>query len=71
MITIKKYNSNSFVVRPRDTEYFSFHEELRKLGGIYDPNLFTDKERKPGWIFRERDREKIEKYIEEVNTKKV
>lgn len=68
MITIKKYNSNSFVARPKVTVYYNSHaEELKKLGGIYEPNLFSDKERKPGWIFRERDIGKLEEYIEKMN----
>ena len=70
MLTIKKYNNNSFVVRPTNIEDLTLYkEELKKLGGVYDPNLFSDKTTKPGFIYRKKDRKTIEKYIETVNQK--
>lgn len=67
---IEEYSPKSLVLRGNTAfSTKSRKRELISMGGAF--NLFlrvkNSKQRKPGWIFRISDREKLEKYVERVN----
>ena len=69
ILNLADYSNKSIVVRGKDTNATrSGKEELKKLGGIYNPRLRTDNENiSPGWIFTTKDKDKIQNYINNVN----
>ena len=69
ILNLADYSNKSIVVRGKDTNATrSRKEELKKLGGIYNPRLRTDNENiSPGWIFPTKDKDKIQNYINNVN----
>lgn len=69
ILNLADYSNKSIVVRGKDTDATrSRKEELKKLGGIYNPRLRTENENiSPGWIFPTKDKDKIQNYINNVN----
>jgi hypothetical protein len=69
VLTVSEYSPRCLVVRgntasaTRDRK-----EELKKLGGKYNPRLASsDGGREPGWIFPTKDKDVIKAYVEQIN----
>jgi hypothetical protein len=58
-LEIEKYSEKSIAVFG-DTKYYK--EELKDLGGKYNPNLNG----KAGWIFSNKNRDKLEEWIKNI-----
>ena len=69
ILKLSDYSNKSIVVRGKDANATRTRkEELKKLGGIYNPRLRTkNKNISPGWIFPTKDRIKLQNYIDSVN----
>lgn len=62
-LNIKDYSDKSFVVHGEDTK--KYKEEIKKLGGKFNSNL---KDIGAGWIFSNKNKEKVEEFISVVET---
>jgi hypothetical protein len=58
-LEIEKYSEKSIAVFG-DTKYYK--EELKELGGKYNPNLNG----KAGWIFSNKNRDKLEEWVKNI-----
>jgi len=45
----------------------NYVEELKELGGRFNPNLTHDDAKCPGWIFSNKKREQLLEFVEKVN----
>lgn len=69
-LTVLEYTKRSLVVRCKDDDVTrNRKEDLKKLGGKYNPYLrkAVGNGREPGWIFHSKDKEKIQAYVDKVN----
>ena len=66
-IYIENYSDKSFAVFG-DTKLHK--DNLKLLGGRYNPNLKINGEKKIGWIFSNKNKTLVEKYITNLNPKK-
>ena len=66
----KKEEEKPFIIQysPRSIAVFgdtkSIKDELKKMGGIYNPELKYNDEKKPGWIFMNHIRKDLEKLLD-------
>lgn len=70
MLYIYQYSDKSIVLRGETPDATrERREEIKKLGGKYNPNLLSENrvDKKPGWIFKIKDKEKIQSYIDKIN----
>ena len=68
ILTVENYTPRSVVVRGKDEDATRRRkDELRKLGGRYNPRLRMDDGRCPGWIFSRKDYDRVKEYVDQVN----
>jgi hypothetical protein len=70
ILTITKYSEKSIVVRGRNADDTrSRKEELKNLGGKYNPRLrdISGNNTEPGWVFTITNQDRVQEYIERVN----
>jgi len=48
----------------------NYVDELKELGGRFNPNLTYDDAKCPGWIFSNKKREQLDEFVEKVNDNK-
>jgi hypothetical protein len=48
----------------------NYVDELKELGGRFNPNLTHDDVKCPGWIFSNKKREQLLEFVEKVNDNK-
>ena len=70
ILQLSDYSNKSIVVRGKDVDATRTRKEkLKKLGGIYNPRLRIENNNiSPGWIFPTKDKIKLQKYIDSVNS---
>jgi len=64
-IQMKEYSDKSLIIFG-DTK--SYKDLLKELKGRYNSNLRVDGEKVSGWIFSKKHKEKLEKFIQHVNS---